>query len=44
MKTEIIKLATFACMVVVLGLQALLQGSWRMPETRAVRTKKGSGY
>lgn len=40
MKTEIIKIATFACMVVVLGLQTLLQGSWKVPKTQAVQTGK----
>ncbi|WP_175416271.1 hypothetical protein [Aggregatimonas sangjinii] len=41
MKTEIIKIATFVCMVVVLGMQTLLQGSWRIPKTRSIKTGKG---
>ncbi len=32
MKNEIKKIATFICMVVVLGTQALLHGTWRMQE------------
>lgn len=34
MKTEIIKVLTFTCMVLVLGTQELLQGSWRVQETK----------
>ncbi|MGF1559059.1 MAG: hypothetical protein ACFCUL_08220 [Flavobacteriaceae bacterium] len=37
MKTEIIKIATFACMVVVLGTQALLRGSWKVPDTETLQ-------
>lgn len=36
MKTEIIKIATFACMVIVLGTQALLRGSWRVHQTEPI--------
>ena len=39
MKTEIIKIATFICMVMVLGVQALLQGSWRIGGTRTIKVK-----
>jgi hypothetical protein len=37
MKTEIIKIATFVCMVLVLGTQALLHGSWRVQEPEKVK-------
>ncbi|CAZ95537.1 Hypothetical protein ZOBELLIA_1481 [Zobellia galactanivorans] len=37
MKTEIIKIANFMCMFIVLGTQALLHGSWKMPKTATVR-------
>ncbi|SDD68331.1 hypothetical protein SAMN05421636_101400 [Pricia antarctica] len=37
MKTEIIKIATFTCMVIVLGTQALLRGSWRIRQTEPVK-------
>lgn len=36
MKTEIIKIATFACMVIVLGTQALLHGTWKVPKAETV--------
>ena len=42
MKTEIIKIMTFACMVLVLGAQALLHGSWRVQETETLKSKNGS--
>jgi len=42
MKTEIIKIVTFACMVIVLGTQALLQGSWSVQETEPLKSKNGS--
>jgi len=42
MKTEIIKIVTFACMVIVLGTQALLQGSWRVQEPDAIKRNQGS--
>ena len=32
MKAKIKNLLTFCCMVVVLGTQALLQGSWKVEE------------
>ena len=32
MKTRILKFANFCCMVVILGLQTLLQGLWSVPE------------
>jgi len=35
MKTEFLKALTFICMVVVLGIQELLQGSWKVPELEA---------
>ncbi len=38
MKTEIIKIVTFTCMVVVLGTQALLRGSWRVRQTETVKS------
>jgi len=41
MKTEIIKIMTFACMVLVLGTQTLLQGSWRVQE-EPLKSKNGS--
>ncbi|MEP3208863.1 MAG: hypothetical protein ABJN95_06730 [Maribacter sp.] len=41
MKTEIIKILTFACMVLVLGTQALLHGSWRVQETEPLKSKNG---
>jgi hypothetical protein len=37
MKTKIKKLMTFACMVIVLGTQALLRGSWRVQEPEHIR-------
>jgi len=40
MKIAISKMTTFVCMVVVLGLQALLQGSWRVTETQPIKTNK----
>lgn len=33
MKTRIRKLASLLCMVILLGFQALLQGSWTVPTT-----------
>ncbi len=33
MKTRFLKFANFCCMVIVLGIQALLQGSWSVPDT-----------
>ncbi len=38
MKTEIINIVTFTCMVVVLGTQALLRGSWRVVQTEPVES------
>ncbi|WP_262897676.1 hypothetical protein [Zobellia barbeyronii] len=37
MKTEILKVVTFLCMFIVLGMQTLLQGSWRVNETESIR-------
>ena len=34
MKTKIKNFLTFCCMVVVLGTQALLEGSWKVEETQ----------
>ena len=42
MKTEIIKIVTFACMVLILGTQALLHGSWRVQEVEPLKSKNGS--
>ncbi|MGJ8737446.1 hypothetical protein D9V96_008625 [Zobellia laminariae] len=37
MKAEIVKVVTFLCMFIVLGMQTLLQGSWKVNETESVR-------
>jgi len=37
MKTELLKVLTFLCMVIVLGLQELLQGTWKVPELESRR-------
>lgn len=37
MKTEVIKVLTFICMVIVLGVQELLHGSWKIPEFEAAK-------
>ncbi|WP_276168903.1 hypothetical protein [Zobellia alginiliquefaciens] len=37
MKVEIIKVATFVCMFIVLGIQTLLQGSWRVGKTKPIK-------
>lgn len=37
MKTEVLKVLTFISMVVVLGVQELLHGSWKMPEFEATK-------
>ncbi|WP_425234948.1 hypothetical protein [Ulvibacterium sp.] len=42
MKTEIVKLATFLCMFVVLGLQSLLHGSWNIKEPKPVEPENKS--
>ena len=42
MKTEIIKIATFTCMVIVLGIQALLHGSWSVHDTQSVKVKRNT--
>ncbi len=34
MKTKMKNFLTFCCMVVVLGTQALLEGSWKVEETQ----------
>ncbi|MFD2604799.1 hypothetical protein ACFSSG_04835 [Euzebyella marina] len=36
MKSEILKWVTFVCMVVVLGLQELLKGSWKVPQAERI--------
>lgn len=41
MKTEIIKFLTFTCMVIVLGTQALLHGSWSVPKTESGKSEQG---
>lgn len=41
MKTEIIKIVTFMCMVLVLGTQALLKGSWRVEESKGIKVRRG---
>ncbi len=38
MKAEIVKIGTFVCMFIVLGMQALLQGSWRVQRTEVIRS------
>jgi len=43
MKTEIIKFLTFTCMVIVLGTQSLLHGSWNVPKTESGKLEKGGG-
>lgn len=42
MKTKTIQFFTFLTMVVVLGLQALLHGSWTVRETEPVRSDSGN--
>lgn len=37
MKSAFIKVFTFIFMVLVLGLQELLQGSWKVPELEATK-------
>ena len=32
MKTRIVKFANFCCMIVLLGIQALLKGRWSVPK------------
>ncbi|CAM4120025.1 hypothetical protein [Zobellia nedashkovskayae] len=36
MKAEIVKVVTFFCMFIVLGMQTLLQGSWKVNETEPI--------
>ncbi|SDL64800.1 hypothetical protein [Kriegella aquimaris] len=33
---------TFCCMVLVLGAQALLKGSWTVEETKPIKTDQGN--
>ncbi len=33
---------TFCCMVLVLGAQALLKGSWAVEETKPIKTDQGT--
>jgi hypothetical protein len=40
MKSELVKVLTFVCMVIVLGLQQLLQGSWKVPELETTKRNK----
>jgi len=37
MKTEFISVATVISMVIVLGIQALLQGIWRINDTKPIK-------
>ena len=39
MKAKIKNMFTFCCMVVVLGIQALLEGSWKVEPTTRKRAK-----
>lgn len=39
MRTEIIKIVTFTSMVIVLGTQALLRGSWRVGQTESIKSE-----
>ncbi len=43
MKTELVKVLTFVCMVVVLGVQELFQGSWKIPELETKKRNQASG-
>jgi hypothetical protein len=43
MKTELFKVLTFVCMVIVLGVQELLQGSWKVPELETTKRNQASG-
>ncbi|MDO6817927.1 hypothetical protein [Zobellia sp. 1_MG-2023] len=40
MKDEVVKAATFICMFVVLGLQALMHGSWKVQEIDTLRNDR----
>jgi len=42
MKTEIMKIFTFSCMFIVLGAQALLEGSWRVQDSKKCNSKDRS--
>ncbi len=42
LKTRILKFANFGCMIVLLGLQTLLQGRWSIPETVPVENSKNN--
>ena len=42
MKLGFIKVFTFVCMVLILGLQELLQGSWKVPELEATKRSQVS--
>ncbi len=42
MKTELVKLLTFVCMVLLLGLQELLKGSWKIPELESTEGSQAS--
>ena len=43
MKTEFVKVLTFVRMVLVLGVQELLQGSWKIPELETKEKILASG-
>ncbi len=40
MKIEILKVVTFVCMFIVLGMQALLHGSWRVNKTEPIKSNQ----
>lgn len=42
MKTELFKILTFVCMVIVLGFQELLKGSWKVPELETSKRNQTS--
>ena len=39
MKNEIIRILTFFCMFIVLGLQELLHGSWHVDAPEALKSR-----
>ncbi len=40
MKTKIIKAVHFVCMVLVLGTQALLRGSWHVEKAKSLQESR----
>ncbi len=38
MKTKMINFISFCCMVIVLGTQALLHGSWKVQQTGTIKS------